>query len=218
MFIGHYAPAFLAAAVTPRAPRLGTLFVAAQFLDYGFFGLSLIGLEHARVTPGMTKMVPLDLYDMPFTHSLAGAFVWAFVAGLALIAWHGTVRVALVAGAVVVSHWLLDLLVHAPDLTLAGSPPGYGFALWNHPAIEMPLELLLTFGAFAFYIARTRSLGPVGRREPVILAVLMLAVQAINWFGPQPEAFTAGTAILALAVFTVLAYVASWTDRCRGLR
>lgn len=218
MFIGHYAPAFLAAAVTPRAPRLGTLFVAAQFLDYGFFGLSLIGLEHARVAPGITRMVPLDLYDMPFTHSLAGAFGWALVAGLALIAWHGTIRVALVAGAVVLSHWLLDLLVHAPDLTLAGSPPRYGLGLWNHPAIAMPLELLLAFGAFAFYIARTRSLGPVGRREPVILAVLMLAVQAINWFGPPPQAFTAATAILALAVFTVLAYVASWTDRCRELR
>ena len=218
MFIGHYAPAFLAAALTPRAPRLGTLFVAAQFLDYGFFSFTLVGLEHARIKPGITKMVPLDLYDMPFTHSLAGAAVCALVAGLLLIAWHSNVRVALVAGVVVLSHWLLDLLVHAPDLTLAGSPPKYGFALWNHPAVEMPLELALAFGAFAFYIVRTRSLGPVGRREPVILAVLMLAVQAINWFGPQPTAFTAGTAILGLVVFTVLAYVASWTDRCRELR
>lgn len=218
MFIGHYAPAFLAAAVSPRAPRLGTLFVAAQFLDYGFFGLTLAGLEHARVVPGITKMVPLDLYDMPFTHSLAGAFAWAGIAGLLLVAWHSNLRVALVGGAVVLSHWLLDLLVHAPDLTLAGSPPTYGLGLWNHPAIEIPLELALAYGSLALYITRTRSLGPVGRRAPVILAVLMALVQAVNWFGPPPAAFTPATAILALVVYTVLAYAASWTDRCRALR
>lgn len=218
MFIGHYAPAFLAAAVSPRAPRLGTLFVAAQFLDYGFFGLTLVGLEHARVVPGFTRMVPLDLYDMPLTHSLLGAAGWAGVMALLMLAWHGMWRPALVAAAVVLSHWPIDLLVHAPDLTLAGTPPKLGFGLWNHPAVAIPLELLFAFGAFAFYIARTRSLGPVGRREPVILAVLLLAVQAINWWGPAPEAFTAATAILALVVYTLLAYVASWTDRCRELR
>ena len=35
MFIGHYAPAMIAA-THPKAPGLGTLFVAGQLIDFGF--------------------------------------------------------------------------------------------------------------------------------------------------------------------------------------
>ena len=134
MFIGHFAPAMVAA-THPRAPGLGTLFVAGQLLDFGFFGLALAGIENFRITPGITKMVPLDLYDMPYTHSLLGSAVWA--AAFALLIWLFTRNRtgALIGGAVGLSHWFLDLLVHAPDLTLAGAPPKMGFALWNHPMI-----------------------------------------------------------------------------------
>lgn len=73
MFIGHFAPAFIAAAVSPQSPRLGTVFVAAQLIDWGFFALALIGVEKLRVDPDVSAMVPLDLYHMPYTHSLLGA-------------------------------------------------------------------------------------------------------------------------------------------------
>ena len=138
MFIGHFAPAMVAA-THPKAPGLGSLFVAGQLLDFGFFGLALAGIENFRITPGITRMVPLDLYDMPYTHSLLGSAIWA--AAFALLIWLFTRNRtgALIGGAVVLSHWFLDLVVHAPDLTLAGSPPKMGFALWNYPTIEMPL-------------------------------------------------------------------------------
>ena len=77
MFIGHFAPAFIAAAVSPRSPRLGTLFVAAQLVDWAFFALALIGVERLRVDPAASVMVPMDLYHMPYTHSLIGAGIWA---------------------------------------------------------------------------------------------------------------------------------------------
>jgi hypothetical protein len=50
MFIGHFAPAMVAA-THPKAPGLGTLFVAGQLLDFGFFGLALAGIEKFRITP-----------------------------------------------------------------------------------------------------------------------------------------------------------------------
>ncbi len=78
MFIGHYSAAFAAAAL-PKAPKLGTPFVAAQLVDFGFFALVPMGIENMRITPGASVMNPLDLYDMPWTHSLLGALAWGAV-------------------------------------------------------------------------------------------------------------------------------------------
>ena len=86
MFVGHYSAAF-AAAAHPKAPRLGTLFVAAQLMDLGFFTFVLTGTEHMRLTPGMTAMNNMDLYDMPLTHSLVGAGGLALVFGFAVGRW-----------------------------------------------------------------------------------------------------------------------------------
>ena len=217
MFIGHFAPAMVAA-THPRAPGLGTLFVAGQLLDFGFFGLALAGIENFRITPGITKMVPLDLYDMPYTHSLLGGAVWA--AAFALLIWLFTRNRtgALIGGAVVLSHWFLDLLVHAPDLTLAGAPPKMGFALWNHPMIEMPLELAITFGALAFFVIRTKAVSSRSKYALGLLAVLLLAFQSINWFGPEPDTADMEMKLTGLLAFSVAALAAWWAGRTRLLK
>ena len=217
MFIGHFAPAMVAA-VHPKAPGLGTLFVAGQLVDFGFFGLALAGIENFRITPGITKMVPLDLYDMPYTHSLLGSAVWAL--GFALLIWLFTRNRtgAIIGGAVVLSHWFLDLLVHAPDLTLTGSPPKLGFGLWNHPAIAMPLELTITFGALAFFIMKTKAISPKSKYALGLLTVLLLAFQSVNWFGPESAAADAAMKLTGLFAFTVAAIAAWWLGRTRSLK
>lgn len=215
MFIGHWAPALAAAAASNRAPKIGMLFIAAQLVDWAFFGLLLAGVEHMRFSPGISAMNPMDLYHMPFTHSLLGATGFA-VMFAALIWLASKDRVAaLIAGAVVLSHWLLDLLVHVPDLTLAGSPPKLGFGLWNHPAIEMPLEVGITLGALWWY-AKVRQ----PARLPVLtLVAVLLGLQAVNWFGPVEPEVTAGTSLLAFFAFglaTVLAWWMGKTGRAAG--
>jgi membrane-bound metal-dependent hydrolase YbcI (DUF457 family) len=217
MFIGHFAPAMVAA-THPKAPGLGTLFVAGQLLDFGFFGLALAGIEKFRITPGITEMAPLDLYDMPYTHSLLGSAIWA--AAFTLLIWLFTRNRtgALIGGAVVLSHWFLDLLVHAPDLTLAGSPPKMGFALWNYPLIEMPLELAITFGALAFFVIRTRPIAPSSKFALVLLAILLAVFQAVNWFAPEPEAATPAMMITALIAFTVASAAAFLVGKTRMLK
>ena len=213
MFIGHWAPAFVAA-THPRAPRLGTLFVAAQLVDWGFFALLLAGAEKMRVVPEITVMNPMDLYHMPWTHSLLASAVWA--AGFALLVWlvrRDWISAAIVA-AVVLSHWLLDLLVHRPDLTLAGAPPKLGLGLWNYPAIEMPLELALTFGAMAWFLRRSR-----GPWVPVaVLGVLLAGLQAFNWFAPPPTTVDAGTSLLAFFAYGLATLAAVWLGTSRTLR
>lgn len=217
MFIGHFAPAMVAA-THPKAPGLGTLFVAGQLVDFGFFGLAIFGIENFRITPGITAMNPLDLYDMPYTHSLLGGSIWAL--GFALLIWLFTRNRtgALIGGLVVLSHWLLDLLVHAPDLTLTGSPPKLGFGLWDQPAIAMPLELFLTFGALAFFVYRTRSTAPRSKLALVLLVILLLAFQASNWFGPEPEVADTAMMVTALIAFTLAAAAAAFVSSTRTLK
>ena len=211
MFVGHYSAALVAAA-HPKAPRLGTLFVAAQLMDLGFFPFVLTGTEHMRLTPGFTVMNNMDLYDMPLTHSLLGAGGLALVFGIAVALWLRSRMAGAIAGTVVVSHWVLDLLVHAPDLTLAGSPPKLGLGLWNCPAIEMPLEIGLLF-ASAWLFARAKR--PQKWRLAVLLAVL-LAFQAFNWFAPQPTELDASQSILGLVAYLIAAAVAWWVAKDRS--
>lgn len=214
MFIGHYSVA-LAAATHPRAPALGTLFVAAQLVDIGFFSLVLADVEHLRLVPGITVMNPFDLYDMPWTHSLLGCLGWAGAFALLLRIATRSWIAALLGGVTVLSHWFIDLLVHRPDLTLAGSPPPYGLGLWNHPLIEMPLEFALSFGALAFYIHRTRAAPGNGPAALVVLAMAMAGFMAIDWFGPKPAELGAAIPFAALFGYLLLAVLARRVGRTR---
>jgi len=214
VFIGHWSAAFLAGAASRRAPKLGVLFVAAQLVDWGFFALAAFGVEKLRITPGATAMNPLDLYHMPYTHSLAGTAAWALAFVAVLLAWRRDLPAALVGGAVVLSHWFLDLLVHRPDLTLAGGERKLGLGLWDRPEIAIPLELALTLGAFAFYLRRTR--GPAG--PPLVLLAVLLAMQLANWTGPQPESAGPGLYLLALASFALATWIAWWVGDTRWHR
>jgi len=208
MFIGHWAPA-LAVAAKRKKPGLGTLFVAAQLIDWAFFLFVLLGVEKMRLNPAISAVSPLDLYSMPYTHSLVGAMAWS--AAFAVLVWlvlrDGTA--GLIAGAVVLSHWLLDLLVHVPDLTIAGNPPKLGFGLWNYPAIEMPLELAITFGALWLYVRARQPL--LGRA--LVLGALMLALQLFNWFGPVAPKVTAGTSYLALLAYGLITLAGWWMGK-----
>lgn len=211
MFIGHFAPALAAAAISPRAPKLGTLFVAAQLVDFAFFTFAAVGLEAMRIDPEATVMVPFDLYQMPYTHSLLGTTVWATVFGLIVFAWQRELIAGLLAGFVVISHWILDFLTHSPDLTIAGGTEKYGLGLWDYPLIAMPLELAITLAAFAWYRSRTR--GPVG--PPWILLGVLLIMQAINWFGPAPQEANLALYLQSLGAFALLVILARWVGTTR---
>lgn len=214
MFVGHFAPAFVAAAVSPQNPRLGTMFVAAQLVDWGFFALALVGVERMRIDPAASVMVPFDLYHMPYTHSLIGTTIWA-LACMGVVAIHQrNLRVGALAGVVVLSHWLLDWLVHVPDLTLDGTPPKLGLGLWDYPWVAIPLELGLTVGAFVFYLRRTR--GPAG--PPAVLLAVLLLLQAVNWFAPHPSVAGPFLYLQALIAYAMLTGLAVWVGENRWFR
>jgi hypothetical protein len=219
MFIGHYAPAFVAA-TSRKSPRLGALFVAAQLVDIAFFSFLLLGIEHLRMVPGATVMNAMDLYSMPWTHSLIGAIGWG--AGFAIVyrLMSGSWTAGAIGGAVVVSHWLIDLLVHRPDLTLAGAAPKLGLGLWNHPWIEIPLELIFAFGGLWFFVSRTKATSAMGNWSPIVLGIGMAILQSVNWSMAQPAAISPAppsTGWLGLLAYGILSLLAWWVARTRRL-
>lgn len=215
MFIGHYGPAIAIKAIRPAIP-IWLLFIAVQLVDIAWAVLVLLGIEKVGIVPGITASNPLDLYYMPYTHSLAAAVLWA-LAAIVLCKLLPRVQVWSTArwiGLAVVSHWVLDLLVHRPDLPLYDDTMKMGLGLWNYPAIALALEATLLFGGMAMYLKRTTAINVVGRFGPPVFGILMLSIQCYVFFGPPPSSSNAA-ATTALISYFVFAAVAHWLDRQR---
>jgi hypothetical protein len=132
MFVGHYGPSFAIKAIRPAIP-LWLVFIAVQLVDFAWAVLVLLGIEKVRIVPGITASNPLDLYYMPYTQSLVAAVLWA-VAAIVLCKPLCGVRnwsAAAWIGAAVFSHWVLDWLVHRPDLPLYDDAMKVGLGIWN---------------------------------------------------------------------------------------
>ena len=215
MFVGHYGPSFAIKAAQPPIP-LWVLFIAVQLVDVAWSALILLGIEKARIVPGITASNPFDLYYMPYTHSLVAAILWSVAAGalckvlLVLRKWSAAAWI----GAAVFSHWVLDWLVHRPDLPLYDDTMKVGLGIWNYPVIALALEALLLFGGMFMYMRRTIAVNVLGRFGPPAFGVLMIAIQTYIFFGPPP-ASPGELAITALVSYIVFAAVIGWLDRQR---
>jgi membrane-bound metal-dependent hydrolase YbcI (DUF457 family) len=214
MFIGHFAPAFIAAS-HPKAPRLGTLFIAAQLVDIAFFSFVMMGIENMRIVPKITATNPMDLYFMPFTHSLLGSALWGLALATVIAIFSKNRIAAQLSFLVVVSHWFLDVLVHRADMTVLGSAPKMGFGLWNHPLIEMPLELVLTGVALGYYLIRTRRQDGATHAPAWILGSALLLVQLYNWLSPEPTDMDMSLPLSALLAYGLFIWLAYRLDKTR---
>jgi membrane-bound metal-dependent hydrolase YbcI (DUF457 family) len=213
MFLGHFAVGFAAKRLTPTV-SLATLFVAVQAQDLLWPLFLLLGVEHVRIDPGNTAMTPLDFYDYPFTHSLAGAAVIAVLIGGAYRLFRRDGRSAVILSLAAFSHWLLDFLTHRPDLPLlsnAGEKVGLG--LWNSVWGSVTLELAMFAAGLALYAGGTRPKGKTGTYALASLAAILAGVYAANVFGPPPPGVGAiGVAGNAMWLFVLMAW---WVDRNR---
>ncbi|AZU02971.1 hypothetical protein X907_0423 [Glycocaulis alkaliphilus] len=218
MFIGHYGPA-LAAPVLVRTVPLWALFFAVQFIDVVWGVLILAGIEQVRIVPGFTDVSPLDLHHMPYTHSLPGALALSALLGLAywLIARKARLAGGLLVAAACFSHWLLDLIVHVPDLLLWPGGPMVGFGLWDNLELALGLEVALVIAGLVFYLRATRGKGIIGRIWPFVLVGVLLALEAIHLLG-EPPASGEELAMTSLAVFLILTGLAAVADLTRESR
>lgn len=148
---------------------------------------------------------------MPYTHSLLAAALWSVAAYLGWRVWKARGAAAAAAAAVgwaVFSHWILDAVVHRPDLPLYDNTAKVGLGLWNQPTVAFGLESLLLLGGVILYI-RTRS----SRRIAAwTFAAAMLAVHTVAFFGAPPET-PAMAAVMAFGSYVTFAVVAGWLER-----
>jgi hypothetical protein len=191
MFAGHFAIGLAAKRAAPRV-SLGTLFLAAQFIDLLWPTLLLLGVERVRIEPGATAMTPLDFVHYPVSHSLLAVSGWALVLALAHFALRRRRRDAVVVGAAVVSHWFLDALVHRPDLPLyPGDGPLLGLGLWNSVPVTLLVELSLLAAGVWLYLGATRARDATGRWAIRGLVAALLVIYLGNAFGPPPPSVEA---------------------------
>lgn len=187
MFIGHDGIGFAGKAFAPKA-SLGTWLMAVNFLDLVWPILLLTGAEHVKIEPGITKLNPLNFTDYPITHSLVGALAWSI--GFALI--YGLSRkdfqTACLLGFGVFSHWILDWIVHRPDLPLMpGNDEKFGLGIWNIPALALAIEALIYVGGFWMYFRCTRSKDKVGNWSVWSLFVLLPILFVSSLPKPPPN-------------------------------
>jgi hypothetical protein len=145
LFVGHYGLSFAAKPISERAGArvpLWVWFIAAQWMDVVWSVLVLLGIEKLRIVPGFTEANALDLYYMPYTHSLPGSIVLSLIFGaiVALFTSGNRATTILLVAGVSFSHWILDLVVHTPDLPLYDNAAKVGFGLWRHVAGSMRYE------------------------------------------------------------------------------
>ena len=214
MFIGHYSAAFLAKRVAPAVP-LPVFFITCQLIDLFWGGLVLLGIEKLRVIPNFTRSNGLDLYFMPYTHSLSSAVLWSVAA--ALLFWLCTPRLAqrtrcaVAIGVTVAAHWMLDLLVHIPDLPLWFDSMKVGLGWWNYRTFALLLELGLLWGSVL------ACLGVAGenRRRYLVLAAGMTGLQLFSLYKQPAEPFV--VALQLLGAYLALTAAAWWAGRQRAL-
>jgi len=203
MFVGHYGVSFAAKKAEPSIP-LWVLFIAVQFLDVLWAPFVLLGIEKVHIVPGITASNPLDLYYVPYTHGLLAAIGWSVLAFLVyrLAVRDAPFRAAVIVGVAVFSQWILDLLVHRPDLPLYDNTAKVGLGLWNWPLVAFALEAVLLFGGMLLYF----RLGTARRTAMLVFGAIMLGIQAYIFFGPPPASDNAAaeTALVSYAVFAVV--------------
>jgi membrane-bound metal-dependent hydrolase YbcI (DUF457 family) len=211
MFLGHFAVGFAAKRASPRT-SLGTLFLAAQLLDLLWPALILLGLEEVRIEPGNTAFTPLDFVSYPWTHSLLMVLLWGAGLGLAYRARTGSARGAWVVGALVLSHWVLDLVTHRPDLPLAPGAVKVGLGLWNSVPGTIAVEGALFAAGVYLYATATRPRNRTGTVALWLLVAVLAGIYVANLGGPPPSARAIGAAGLLGWLFLPWAV---WIDRNR---
>lgn len=213
MFLGHYGVALAAKRLAPDA-SLGTSVLAAQWADLLWPLLLVVGLEHVRIVPGLMAASPMDFVDYPISHSLLTVLAWGALVGGVYWAFKRRSRGAVVIAGLVVSHWVLDAVVHRPDLPLwPGSDVLVGGSLWQSVPVTVVLELAILGAGLAVYTRSTRPRDAVGRWGLRVMMLVLVAFFLSSFAAPPPSVDALAYGGLTLWLFVPWA---AWVDRHRG--
>ena len=214
MGIGHVAVALGAARAAPRL-NVGWLVFAALLADFLLGIFASFGLEHATVPVDYASKHYL-LFDFPYSHGLLALLLWATIFGFLASRPFGLEgrRIGMVVGLAVLSHFLLDGLVHVAGLPLIGEgSPKLGLGLWEDMPVELGLETVMALAGIAVYwkLAGSSSVSRYGMTIFVVLFTSMTWTQLALTTPPQAKQLNVSWVVVPL----VLSAIAYCLDRKR---
>ena len=211
MFAGHVGAA-LAIARAERRVNVGVFITAALVLDMVLWLLVLVGFESVDIPANFATTHQAE-FRFPYSHGLIAGLAWSVLAGVVALTSFGgppraKVRVAVLIGAAVFSHWLLDALVHAPELPLAGADSAkVGLGLWQNMPVALVTEAVIVVVGLGLFVAGTRL--PRARTASLIaLSLLLLAFTIAGMtIAPAPPSARAmaGSSLVTLVIVCALA-------------
>ena len=217
MFIGHFGVGF-AAKKLARTPSLGTLFLASQFIDLLWPIFLILGIEKVVIEQGNTTVTPLNFIYYPFSHSLVAVLIWALLFAAIYYFFKKNFLNSLWLGILVLSHWILDLIVHRPDLPIfpSDNTTFVGLGLWYSKIGTIIIEAGIFLLGFYLYAQSTKAKNKTGIHTLWSLVVLLLLIYIMNIFGPPPQSANV-IGYVGLAQWLIIAW-AYWIDKNRILR
>jgi len=202
MFIGHYAVGLIAKKLAPRA-SLGALIAAPILLDLLWPIFLLLGWEHVSIVQNTNPFLRLQFDSYPISHGFVAVVGWATLFASLYFGFTRYASGAIVIWIGVVSHWLMDYVVHRPDLPLYSGSRLFGLGLWNHVWATISIEVLLFVIGVWIYLRQTKAKDKIGDYALWAFIVLLLLAYAGATFGPSPrsvKALAIGTLVTSLFI------------------
>ena len=209
MFLGHFGVAFAAKKTSPKT-SLGTLVFAAQFADLLWPLLLLAGIEKVSIVPGLLPASPFDFTSYPISHSLVAQLGWGALLSLIYFAIKRDGKSALLVGALIPTHWVLDFIAHRPDMPVYPGGAKYGLGMWQSIPVTISVEYVLFATGIALYLSATRSKDATGKWAFWSLVGILGVLYPASMFGPPPPSVQA-LAWSALAIWLTVPW-AAWAD------
>ena len=214
MFIGHFALAFAVKKVEPRV-SLATTILAAQLADTFWPFLLLAGIERAPIAPGATAVTPMRFDHYPWSHSLLMLVVYGMLLGAIHFRAKRQLRAAVLLGLLVVSHWVLDYVTHAPDMPLSPwTTDTYGLGLWNSVTATVAVEGVLFAVGVGLALSATRGRDRIGRWGLAAFISFLILAFIANLYSPPPPSIQA-VGLMSIILPCVLLPLVAWIDRHR---
>ena len=213
MFIGHYALGLAAKRAAPRT-SLATLLIAPTLADLLWPVFLLLGWEHVHAVPSTNPFLVGWFDSYPYSHSFLMLLVWGALFGFLYRARTGDKRGALVIGLLVVSHWVLDVITHRPDMPIYPGGPQVGLGLWNSASATIVVEALMLLGGLMIYTRATRARDAIGRWGFWSMIALLVISYVASLTTPPPSSIIV-LAVGAIIFGWVFVLFAWWVDRHR---